>query len=61
VHREHREWSCRAWGRIVALTGADALVDCGGVLLPRTGLTHDQAVVGEWVGFSVDRLNVFRS
>jgi hypothetical protein len=54
------EWSCRAWGRIVALIGADALVDCGGVLLPLTNLTHDQTVVGEWVGFSVDRLDVFR-
>lgn len=44
----------------MALSGADALVDCGGVLLPFSNLTHDQTVVGDWVGFSVDRLDVFR-
>jgi hypothetical protein len=54
------EWSCRAWGQIVALSGPDALVDCGGVLIPLTNLTHDETVIGEWVGFSVDRLDVFR-
>jgi hypothetical protein len=54
------EWSCRASGQIVALSGADALVDCGGVLIPLTNLTHDETVIGEWVGFNVDRLDVFR-
>jgi hypothetical protein len=54
------EWSCRAWGQIVALRGADPVVDCGGVLLPLTNVTHDPAVVGSWVRFSVDRLDVYR-
>lgn len=54
------EWSCRVLGQIVAVRGADAIVDCGGLLLPLANLTHDPTAVGWWVGFSVNRMDVER-
>ncbi len=45
-------------GQIVDLNDDTAWVDCGGVELPLESLTNDKSVIGEWIGFSIDRLEV---
>jgi hypothetical protein len=55
------EWGCIFAGKIVALTGTTATVDCGGIYVPLHKLTHDERVVGEWVRFTAARVDLMDS
>ena len=52
------EWDCIAKGQVVAMQEDTPIVDCGGFLIPLDGLTHDRRVIGAWVAFRLERLEV---
>lgn len=51
-------WRYKAYGEIVGLS--PTIVDCGILQLEGPIQTHDERCIGEFVSFSVDRLDVFR-
>jgi hypothetical protein len=51
------EWEYLVKGQIQATEKDVLFVDCGGIVLPLEGLTHDARCLGEWVGFKIDRLD----
>ncbi len=52
------EWDYDFKGQIIELEKDTTWVDCGGVIIPIEYLTHDKRVIGDWVGFSVSRLEI---
>lgn len=53
------EWKYIAFGQIVDIENHDAIVDCGGVLIPLCNLTSDRRCIGEYVKFSIERLDAY--
>ena len=58
---QRAEWDYFCKGRVVAVEGGTIFVDCGGVLIPLEGVTDDQSIIGSWIGFAVERLEVERA
>lgn len=55
------EWNVAAKGQVVGLEGSTLLIDCGGVIFFLDAMTTDARVIGEWVGFTLERLEVERA
>ena len=51
-----KEWDYEFKGEVFKLDDDTMWVDCGGISIPVDPFTNDSSVVGQWVGFSVERL-----
>ena len=58
---EHLEgWSYRVFGEVTEIT-PEVMVDAGGIKFEAPIVTHDPKVVGEYVAFTINRLDAYAS